>query len=153
MENQVKKTVENNTTSKIMRVLKRNVLFILIVVILSTGAGAVFSNLKKPTYTATEKVGYYADVTQGGTNSTANSINAMKAYFETVVDYCKTGCVLDRADFYYAKYLEANTDGNLSVNQFVVKVLSGEVVYEVDEKATRQHYWPSIIVSEKIEGE
>ena len=155
MVNQEKTIVENTVFKKILKIIKKNLLFIVIIIVMGTAAGGVYSTLKKPIYTATENVGYYAEaLTPSANGSSANSINAMKAYFETVVDYCKTGCVLDRADFYYSQFLQAKqSQSALTLNEFFDKINAGEYQYTVDELAQRKYFYPSIIISEIIEGE
>lgn len=84
------------------RALKRNIVLILAVVILITGAGAVLAYVKKPTYTATQSAVYKAEGVN--TNSREDS-EYTSAYFETFVKFCNQGCVVDRANFYYEYYI------------------------------------------------
>jgi capsular polysaccharide biosynthesis protein len=155
MENQEKTSYAENTLKKVLTVIRKNLIFIIIVCILASFAGACFSKLRKPVYTATAKASYYAEVNdKNGEVNPASSVNAMKAYFETVVDYCKTGCVLDRADFYYSQFLQAKqSQSDLSLNEFFDKINAGEYQYTVDELAQRKHFFASIIISGIIEGD
>lgn len=73
--------------------VKRRIVLVFAVILIITGGGAVIANIRKPMYTASERASYKA-----GMESTTSS------YFRTVVDFCNSGCVIDRANFYYDYY-------------------------------------------------
>lgn len=104
------------------RTLKRNIVLILAVILLITGAGVVLSYAKKPTYTATQSAVYKAE---GVNTSSREDSEYTSAYFETFVKFCNQGCVVDRANFYYEYYI---THQYKNVDEFIdaVEIVSGE---------------------------
>ncbi len=104
--------------------LKRNILLVLAVIVLITGAGVVVAYTKTPTYTATQSAVYKAE--GEGTGSKENS-EYTSAYFETFVNFCNQGCVVDRANFYYDYYAKHQYK---SVDEFIDSV--NTVVSEED---------------------
>lgn len=100
---------------KALIVLKKNIILFLAVIIGVTAAGVAAAFIRKPYYTATEPVDYTASI---GDSFTSNN-SAMTAYMSTVVDFCDSGVVTDRADYYYAKYLES---GSGDLNAFIAGV-------------------------------
>ena len=97
---------------KILYVLKKRILLIFLVTAIATLCGFGYLQIKKPTYTATQNVNYWAtsssqDIKDQTATQKQNNINAMRAYVDTVVDFCDEGIVLERADAIYADYLNS----------------------------------------------
>ncbi len=94
---------ENGSSLRdLLYVLKRNVIFLIVVVLLFTAGGFLYANMQKPRYTATEKVFFRA--TNMVDDKTTSNINVMRAYIDTVVDFCDEGVVIDRANYYYTDF-------------------------------------------------
>ena len=83
--------------------IRRYLVLIIAIVVASVAIGFVYVKTAKPDYTATEKVAYKAQNELQST--TQNNINAMNAFIGTVVDFCDEEVVVDRANFYYSRYL------------------------------------------------
>lgn len=93
-----------NFIRDVLLVLKRYIVLLLAVIFVFTAGGVVYSYLRKPNYTYGIKLSFQAS-TEEGTAVTYN-INAMRAYIDTIVDFCDEGVVVDRADFYYMKFID-----------------------------------------------
>ena len=91
---------QKNGFQEILYVLKKNILLILIVTIVVSAIGGVFATLRKPDYVAEEQVIY----SMGDRSDVASDINTMNAYKETIMDFCDTGVVVDRANYYFYLY-------------------------------------------------
>ncbi|MBQ9734939.1 MAG: hypothetical protein IJV95_03660 [Clostridia bacterium] len=104
-------------------VLRRNLILMLVVVILVTAIGAVFAYVRKPDYTASVKISFQAEIVDKTSPSTqiTYDINAMRAYIDTVVDFVDEGVVVDRANYYYTRWLDEKAEG-MKLNTFLSKV-------------------------------
>jgi uncharacterized protein involved in exopolysaccharide biosynthesis len=104
------KTTEETTFSLVefYRATKRYIVLMLAIVVAALAVGFIYANTVKPDYTATEKVAYKAQNELQST--TQNNINAMNAFIGTIVDFCDEGVVVDRANYYYSRYLNAKLD-------------------------------------------
>lgn len=100
---------KNIDLKSFFEILKRYAAVVIGVIVAATAAGIATAFIKKPVYTATELVNYYA-IIEGDTTATKNN-TAMTAYLATVVDFCDTGIVVNRANYYYGKFIEARTNG------------------------------------------
>lgn len=117
------------TLSSLLYALKRNIWLILLVTIFAVAAGYVYVSVKKPDYTATEKVAYKAENTLQST--TQNNINAMNAFIGTIVDFCDEGVVVDRANFYYNAYLnEKRSEGDGYTVQDFIDGIRAKDIYD-----------------------
>lgn len=125
--------------------IKKYILLILAVTLAACVIGFAFAKLRKPNYIAKErltyKVTYYVDVKDkdgnvvGKKEDNVSATNFMLTYFDTVLDFCKTGKVLDRANLYYRGYLEkyfVGADGNRerNIDKFVNYVLTEKPSFE-----------------------
>ena len=118
--NENEKETEPSALSRILLVVKRNILLILIIVAIGIGAGVLIAYLKKPVYTATNVVTFTAASTSSEKQSITSNIDFMTLNFKSVVDFCRSDVVADRADFYYANLLkERETKPSLSVNEYL----------------------------------
>lgn len=112
------KTEASTFLSKVLTFIKRGWLFILITVIVFGALGILYSNQKKPIYTARERAMVIARVS----GQTVNNFNATLWYLPTIQDMASQGVVLDRADFYYQKYIESSFYQQRDINGFVSEI-------------------------------
>ena len=124
MEEELKNKIDENEEGSIIRsilvIAKRNILFIILLVILSAGIGAIVAYLKKPVYTATNVVTFTATSNNNEQVSITSNNDFMHLNYQSVIRFCGSDVVADRADFYYANLLkERNTNAELSVNEYV----------------------------------
>ena len=105
---------------KILFLLKKYYIVVLAVLIAAIAVGIAVAYLRKPTFTAKEPVKYSAQV-DGGAYPTTNN-TAMTAYFNTVVDFCDTGVVVDRADYYYSRFIVSGK----ALNDYIADVRAND---------------------------
>lgn len=122
MENSTTQKSQNSFLSEILFRLKENLILIVLIVVLSIGAGAVYYKLQKPVYTGSEMLNYMAFYEDAkDSDNASSSMNLMSVYIDTMVDFCTTGVVLDRAEYYYTEYLKSNMD----IEGFIAGVKTG----------------------------
>ena len=73
---------------------------ILAIILIAMSLGVGYSYIKRPKYTARVRVNFNID---GNTTAT---INEMRLYIDTIVDFCGQGVVVDRANAYYIEWIE-----------------------------------------------
>ena len=117
---------------KILFLLKKYYIVVLAVIIAAIAVGAAVAFLRKPVYTAKEPVKYYVKV-DGGAYATTNN-TAMTAYFATVVDFCDTGVVVDRANYYYSRYTAIAVN---DLDKFIEEVRAGNDGYSEGDPHSR----------------
>lgn len=115
----------NGLIKEVLFAIKRNLILIIVTVMLCSACGLGYSFIKTPNYTATEEVIYSATDEKGSYAGTATSINIMRAYFNTVIDFCDEGVVIDRANAYYIMFLTEN-DPSLTVDEFIAGLESND---------------------------
>lgn len=115
MDIQNERESSGNIIKEILFAIKHNWILILLIVVLSTACGMGYSFIKKPNYTAGENVVYKA-TNYNGTSSTRENVNLMGAYFNTVLDFCDEGVVVDRANFYYVQYRNSSAE---TIDEFI----------------------------------
>ena len=122
--------------------IKRYLVLIIAIILIGTGCGIGYSFVKVPNYTATEEVIYLASDEQGKLNGTASGINIMRAYFNTVVDFCDEGVVVDRANYYYVQYVNrvSGAEPKLTVNEFVESLDVVDPYNETSSKEVNDYY-------------
>lgn len=116
----------------ILMVLRSRWLIILIITVLFAVGGYVYARSRKPVFTASVPVTFKTTVEQvekdeSGEYKTVqdgvSSTNYLYAYLDTAVEFCVSGNVLDRTNFYYAKYeAEKAQDETLTIDGFVSKL-------------------------------
>jgi capsular polysaccharide biosynthesis protein len=124
MEENVKSN--DHILSDIWFAIKRHIIVILVIIIISTIGGYVYSQVKKPLYTTSQQVVCTArdEADTDKTNIIAN-FNIMNAYIGTVVDFSDEGVVIDRANFYYVRYAEEIAkDPTITVDDFIKDIMS-----------------------------
>lgn len=112
MDEQKNVNKHSNLIRDILFVIKRNIILALAVIILVSGIGVGYSYMRKPNYIASNRVSFSID---GGTTA---SINEIRQYVDTVVDFCDEGVVLDRANAYYVEWVDNYKDNLKDVNAF-----------------------------------
>lgn len=123
---------ENGTTLRdLLYVLKRNVVFLLVIVLLCTAGGFLYANTQKPRYTATESVFFRAENLEE--DKTTNNINVMRAYIDTVVDFCDEGVVIDRANFYYTHFKNWLVEENKTSGKLIDVIEEYKQVVEIND--------------------
>ncbi len=115
MDIQNERETGGNIIQEIFYAIKHNWILILLIVVLSMACGMGYSFIKKPNYTAGENVVYKA-TNHNGDSSTRENVNLMGAYFNTVLDFCDEGVVVDRANFYYVQY---KNSGVATIDEFI----------------------------------
>ena len=93
----------------VVNLLRKNIIFIISIILVCVAFGWGYSKIRKPYYIATEHVNYRAqlDSSSSSTNDTVSNINIMDSLLETVKDVCKQDVVLLRANYYYKNYVNA----------------------------------------------
>ncbi len=109
---------ERNLFQQVFKIIKRNILLLLITVLVVTLIGWVYASLRTPNYIAEAQVLY----SMGDGQDVTNDVNTTHAYKETVMDFCDNGVVIDRANFYYKSYVKDSTYVNLGVDVFIADV-------------------------------
>ncbi len=134
-DNLVQKESANEGISirDILLILKSHLVLMLVIVLTFTAVGVAYTFTQKPEYTVTQKLGYrcenkpYEDSSGEliDLNNTVANTNTMLAYGDTIVDFFDEGVVLDRANYYYGKYLEkkniSKEDGELYLENLKTK--------------------------------
>ena len=101
------KTEEISVVAKILGILWQRIFIVFIAVALALIAFFGYVKLKKPDYTAYEKVNYVVRNTAVENDEKRKStahINSEEKYASTVADFFATGNVVDRANFYYYQF-------------------------------------------------
>ncbi len=100
---------------KILLLMKKYLIVIVAVIVAALACGFAVAYIRKPYYTASEPVDYSAVI--GSSVTSSNS--AMMAYMDTIVDFCDTGVVVDRANYYYYLYVNGNVG---DMNEFIAGI-------------------------------
>lgn len=146
MKEQRKKEAEGSIIIDILFALRRNIIIVLITIFLCACCGLGGAYLKKPNYVAAENVIYKAEQAAGGGGYAAD-INIMRAYFNTIIDFCDEGVVTDRANYYYVNFLNAknSSDEEISVSDYLKTISQDD-----DGYANSTNVNKSYILKEKI---
>jgi capsular polysaccharide biosynthesis protein len=134
MEEKIVEESSGSIIRELLFMIKRYIVLILAVVILVTGLGIGYSFVRKPNYRASVKAVFQAQV---GSEVTYN-INAMRAYIDTVIDFCDEGVVIDRANYYYKDWIDAKA-GGMSLADYM-KGIEKEDAYSEDNRVDVAHF-------------
>ncbi len=144
-----------NIIKDIFFLIKKHLVLILVLLILGGSCGLGYSFVKKPNYVASVSVAYRAGLLSS--NDTVSSggvaeINIMRAFINTVIDFCDEGVVVDRANFYYVQYKNLVYDyeqqnKEYSFFDFIDYILSEDPYQGGSNLAEEDKYY---IVKEKI---
>lgn len=129
----------SDVVKRVTRAMKKHLVLMLAIIIGVTALGVAYSFVKEPEYIASENAIYHAK--RGEAVSDVDK-TITEGYYETVLDFCKTNCVVDRANFYYAKYLEhraeyKNVGDFLAIAKGVEK--DSEFYYDESKKVDATH--------------
>ncbi len=120
-------------TIDIFLLLRKYFALIVAVAIAACFVGFAFAKLRTPTYTAQETITYNVSSSSGYYDT--SSVNTQMAYYETMIDFCKTGKVLDRANDYYADFLKfRTTDNKQDIDEFFNEKQNEEYVYDANNR-------------------
>ncbi|MDY6367138.1 MAG: hypothetical protein SPL13_01275 [Clostridia bacterium] len=106
--------------------IKRNIILVLAIILIFAAGGFVMANLRKPLYTASERVSY-----QAGSDDASD---VTSAYFQTVVGFCSSGSVIDRANFYYDYYVNHGYQNVASLLEDIKNATEGDDLYYDESK-------------------
>lgn len=125
-------SIGENFLHSIIRAVRKFWILIIAVVVAAVAVGGVIAVTKTPKYTVYETVVYKAQNIHS--DSTVNNINAMNAFLGTIVDFCDEEVVVDRANYYYAMYLneKAKAGENYTVDDYVETVKQNDT-YKYEE--------------------
>ena len=131
------------TLRELLRVIKKNIILLLVIVLLASMSGLVYANAQKPNYTAGELVFFKAHNEKG--DETINNINIMQSYVDTIVDFCDEGVVIDRANFYYSEFVkqQSTKDGALhgvNLEEFLKNIDSVKTEYDNGAKSNINYF-------------
>ncbi len=130
MEDKTNYTQSSDIIRRVYYSIKSNWLLITIIVAIAIAIGVVISYFQVPIYTATCKTIYKASafIDDNGDGEMSeeeeaklgkyDNITLTNRYLTTVVDFCKQGCVADRANYYYNDYIN-NKDIYPTVNDYI----------------------------------
>ena len=100
---------------------------IILAVFILLGVG--YSYLKKPSYTAVENTTFTTKITEG--SGSANDYENTQKFFGTMIDFCTQGVVIDRANYYYQKYVDLGYAKNNDINGYLDAIKQVKV-YDVN---------------------
>ena len=128
---------KNNIPKRIMQIAKVNVLFLICIIVASVLLGVLYAVFKKPVYTAQELAIYGANLSDY--EESTYDMATTKAYLETVSDFADSGVVIDRANYYYADYLNRK-DSYSTVDEYISATEKAELgtAYSYDELKAHQ---------------
>lgn len=118
----------NSAFAKIIKALKSSWYIALSIILLSVGIGFTVAFTRKPEYVATQ-VASISVVGNSSEHDVQHNVNVMIGIVDTVVDFCDEGNVVDRANYYYNKYIDEKAqNSNLSIEDFLDGV--NTIVYD-----------------------
>lgn len=138
---------EENTAIRKEKILTRKLIIgfrkkwwiIIVATILALVAGYAYSTTIKPSFTATEKVIFTANVktkeTEEEGKGSPYSATATQQYMPTVIDFINEGVVLSRASLYYDYFINHEYE---DVSEFLVLVNTGEIEKKPDFDPTKK---------------
>ena len=134
--------LSDGIVQKIFSLLRRYWGLIIVVTLVTALVGVVYSNLVKPTYTATCKTVYKAEFTE---QSSYSNVTLTKSYISTFVDFCDEGCVMERANYYYKEFKKS---GKADVDQYATFIKQSEKGLKEGETAVYTDLAPVIYPGE-----
>lgn len=132
MEELEKNSVDKSISlGAILRIMRKRIALLLAVFFVITAVGVVVSFVKKPYYIVSEPVAYNLKLSTEGQSHSSNPITteatARDSYMSTVVDFCDSGIVMDRANYYYYRYKKATASER---SEFIDKIYNYANDYE-----------------------
>ena len=123
---------------EILFAVKTNIILILVTILICAGCGFGVSYIRKPNYTASVKVSYRASNEQGN-STTAENINMMNAFINTVLDFCDEGVVVDRANYYYIQFKDKQRQSAEAGQKYTITDYIEEIKSD-DDKYSHENY-------------
>ncbi len=118
---------QNDSVRRILFAIRKSWILIILIVALFIGGGFAYSRLRKPIYNASQSVIYKAMPKKGSSGASEGDAQITYQYLSTVADFCDEGCVVDRANFYWKKFVEYRAkDPALTVREFVKQIKAAE---------------------------
>ncbi len=102
-----------------LKILKWDIIIALAIILAFTGVGFMYAYIDKPTYSVSELALYKAKILES--QDSPYDYTATKSYLDTVADFCSSGVVLERANYYYDNYLQ-NKSKYQSVDDYVKEI-------------------------------
>jgi len=133
MEQKTNYTQSSDIIRRVYYSIKSNWLLIGIILALSIAVGIVISYFQVPVYTATCKTIYKASMDnamQSEGQGKYDNITLTNRYLTSVVDFCKQGCIADRANYYYNDYIE-NKKNYSDVKEYIKEIEAEYVASEM----------------------
>ncbi len=130
--------------NRLLALLKKNLIVVLSVIVGFVAVGFMYAYLEKPTYTVQELALYKAKILES--KDSPYDYTASKAYLDTVSDFCRSGVVLERANYYYEDYL--NNKSKFSSVDDYVKSVKEERITTKTYKEVKQD--PSLFVNKEV---
>ena len=106
--------------------VKRRIVLVLAIILIFAAGGYTIGTVRKPLYTASERVSYQA--------ISDDSVDVTSAYFQTVKDFCRSGKVVDRANFYYDYYVRRPYDNVGQLIEDIKNATEGSPLYYDETK-------------------
>ncbi len=110
-ENRLEQT-SSGFIRQILRVLRRNILLMVVIIFVATGCGVGYSYIRHPNYTANMRVSFSVE------GNDRNTIGENIQYIDTIVDFVDEGVVVDRANAYYIKWVDEYKKDNVEIKDF-----------------------------------
>ncbi len=123
------KVTKGGFLPKLLAVLKKHFIVLIAIILGFVGVGFAFAFIDKQEFTVQELAFYKAKILES--KDSPYDYTASKAYLDTVADFCRSGVVINRANYYYEDYLQ-NKDNYKDVDEYVKKVQ--------DERVTTKTY-------------
>jgi len=130
-------------------VVRKSLWLILAIIVLFGAMGVAYSFIEAPSFTSSRKVIFTCknidkdDKDDKNPDTTTNNIDTMRAYEGTILEFCKQGFVVDRANRYYINYGNSNCD---NVEEYIRDYLDFDPSYDYVKAGTE-------IISSNIEIE
>lgn len=146
---QQREETNGKSLQDILLIVRKNIVLILLLAFIGGALGLGYSFIKKPNYVASTNVTYKAGIISPDESVSSGGvaeINIMRAFINTVIDFCDEPVVTDRANFYYVEYknqLQANA--NYSFFDFIESIHNSDP-YSSSSNVLNKSY----IVKDKI---
>ena len=148
---------EHDFFQTVLIIVRKYLLLILAVVLASLAIGVLVAQTSKPYYVASEPVVYNVYAENNGSSSNSSSeekyaFSVRRLLLNTIVDFCRQGIVLDRAEYYYDEYLKLGDQTSEGLQSFIDDVTSKtKYVYNVEThlKEKRVHFGEDTTVGSK----
>ena len=120
------------TIAEVFVAIKKHIVVILSIIIAACVIGFIFAKVRTVNYIASENLVYNIEkkYEDGTTRSDTTSVNVSRSYFDTLLDFCKTGKVYDRANYYFSEYKKANIQ---NLDAFIEQCKAEDFEYDTEK--------------------